>query len=106
MNDPSLYKYRKKQAGMAYVVLLALLAIMTTMGLSFLFKVGIETSATETRSDQARAGRCLEYGLGPLGLLQFGLDLRDAGQPSCSLNAFSSATTSSTGCSKSLRARK
>ncbi len=55
MIDPSLYKYRKKQAGMAYVVLLALLAIMTTLGLAFAFKVGIETSATETRSDGMQA---------------------------------------------------
>ena len=37
------------QSGLAYVALLILLAILTTMGMAFLFKGGIETSATEIR---------------------------------------------------------
>ncbi len=45
----------KAESGMAYVVLLALLAIMATLGLSFAFKVGIETSTTEIRSDGMQA---------------------------------------------------
>ena len=48
-------KYMDKQSGMAYVAILALLAIMSTLGLAFLFKVGIETSATETRTSGMQA---------------------------------------------------
>ena len=55
MTGPAVYKCRTKEAGMAYVVLLALMAIMATLGLSFAFKVGIQTSATESRSDGMQA---------------------------------------------------
>jgi hypothetical protein len=40
---------KRSEAGMAYVVLLVLLAIMSALGFSFLFKVGVGNSATETR---------------------------------------------------------
>jgi len=46
---------RSKEAGMAYVALLALLAIMSTLGMAFLFKVGIETSVIETRGNNMQA---------------------------------------------------
>ena len=46
---------RSKEAGMAYVALLALLAILSTLGMAFLFKVGIETSVIETRGNNMQA---------------------------------------------------
>jgi len=45
----------RNEAGMAYVALLALLAIMSTLGMAFLFKVGIETSVIETRGNSMQA---------------------------------------------------
>jgi hypothetical protein len=39
----------RSQAGLAYVAILLLLTVLSTMGFAFLFKVGIETAATETR---------------------------------------------------------
>jgi hypothetical protein len=45
----------RNEAGMAYVALLALLAIMSTLGMAFLFKVGIETSVIETRGNGMQA---------------------------------------------------
>jgi hypothetical protein len=39
----------RSQAGLAYVAILLLLTVLSTMAMAFLFKVGIETAATETR---------------------------------------------------------
>ncbi len=46
---------KRSEAGMAYVVLLVLLAIMSALGFSFLFKVGVGNSATETRGTGMQA---------------------------------------------------
>jgi hypothetical protein len=48
-------EYSDKQSGMAYVALLILLAIISTLGFAFLFKVGTLTSATMTRSTGMQA---------------------------------------------------
>ncbi len=40
---------RKKEAGVAYVAILLLLALVSTMGFAFLVRVGTRTSATTTR---------------------------------------------------------
>ena len=42
-------------SGIAYVAMLFLLVILTTMGLAFLYKVGVESSATLMRGDSVQA---------------------------------------------------
>jgi hypothetical protein len=45
----------RSESGMAYVAILILLAILSTLGFAFLFKVGTLTSATETRGTSMQA---------------------------------------------------
>jgi len=46
--------FRNPHSGMAYVAVLVLLMLMTTLGLAFLLKAGIEASATMQRSESMR----------------------------------------------------
>jgi hypothetical protein len=48
-------KSRQRESGLAYVAILILVAIMSTLGLSFLSKVGILSSAATKRIDGMRA---------------------------------------------------
>jgi len=47
--------FSSSQSGMAYMAILILLAILSTLGFGFIFKVGTQTSATMTRGQSMQA---------------------------------------------------
>ncbi len=55
MSRRHINKYSKKESGMAYMAILFLLAILSTLAFSFLFKVGTQTQATMNRGSGMQA---------------------------------------------------